>query len=85
MSTMVVNATYDHGVFRPDLHQSLGLRNGQEVQMIVQPTDQIDAILDMAAEVYAGLDEDEIAAIERLVQRNDDFYRSTTDLRSGPS
>ena len=85
MSTMVVNATYDHGVFRPDLPQSLGLQNGQKVQVIVRPTDQIDTILDMAAEVYAGLDEDEIAAIEQLVQRNDDFYRSTTDLRSGPS
>ena len=36
-------------------------------QRIVQPTNQIDAILDLAAEVYAGLDEDEIAAIEQLV------------------
>ena len=74
MSTTVVNATYDHGVFRPDLYQALSLRNGQKVQMIVQPTDQIDAILDLAAEVYAGLDEDEIAAIAQLVQRNDDFF-----------
>ena len=67
MSATVVNATYDHGVFRPDLPQTLGLRNGQKVQMIVRPTDQIDAIMDLAAEVYAGLDEDEIAAIEQLV------------------
>jgi len=85
MSTMVVNATYDHGVFRPDLPQTLGLRNGQKVQMIVQPADQIDAMLDLAAEVYAGLDEDEIAAIEHLILRNEDFYRSTTDMRPGPS
>jgi predicted DNA-binding antitoxin AbrB/MazE fold protein len=84
MSTMIVNATYDHGVFRPDLPQTLGLRNRQKVQMIVQPADQIDAMLDLAAEVYAGLDEDEITAIEHLILRNEDFYRSTTDMRPGP-
>ena len=85
MSTMAVNDTYDHGVFRPDLPQALGLQNGQKVQVIVRPTERIDAILDLAAEVYAGLGEDEIAALEQLIQRNEDFYRSTTDLRSGPS
>ena len=44
------------------------------LQLIIQPTEQVDAILDLAAEVYAGLSEEEIAAIEQLMQRNDDFF-----------
>ena len=46
----------------------------RHLQLIVQPTEQVDAILDLAAEVYAGLSEEEIAAIEQLMQRNDDFF-----------
>ena len=46
----------------------------RRLQLIIQPTEQVDAILDLAAEVYVGLSEEEIAAIEQLMQRNDDFF-----------
>lgn len=74
MGTRVVNATYDHGVFRLESAQTLGFQNGQKVQLTVQPIEQVDAILELAAEVYAGLNEEEIAAIEELTKRNDDFF-----------
>ncbi len=62
----VVEAIYENGVFRP--LKTPELSEGQAVQLIVQAKHPLDPrqMLQLAAEVYQGLSEQEIDEIESI-------------------
>ncbi|MGB3309265.1 MAG: antitoxin family protein [Nodosilinea sp.] len=70
----VVEAVYENGVLRPLV--SLKLLEGQEVQLIIRSTDELepDEMLRLAAEVYAGLSKEEIDDIERVAFDRQNFF-----------
>lgn len=76
--TQTVEAVYEHGVFRPTTAQELELSEGQPVRIVVEPLEPPDAILALAAEVYAGLSEAEIAEVEKAIARRRDFFGEET-------
>ena len=63
--TKTVDTIYEHGDFRPTSSEPLDLAEGQSVRIVVQPLEQADAILTLAAEVYDGLTDAEIAEVEQ--------------------
>jgi predicted DNA-binding antitoxin AbrB/MazE fold protein len=69
MSNQKVLATYANGVFRPVDPDSLGLSEGQNVVLNVEPIDRATYILSLAGQVYEGLSEEEIEAIEQAIRR----------------
>jgi predicted DNA-binding antitoxin AbrB/MazE fold protein len=77
--TQTVDAVYEHGVFRPTSSEPLGLAEGQNVRIVVQPLEQADAILALAAEVYAGLTAAEIAEVEQHSARRANFFAQRPD------
>lgn len=62
----VVEAIYEHGVFRP--LETLELSEGQTVQLVIHSRKEFspDEMLDLAAEVYAGFSADDIDEVEQI-------------------
>ncbi len=74
--TQMVDAVYEHGVFRPlrDPH----LAEGQSVQLIVTgPALDPDKMLALARSVYDGLSQSEIDEIERVALDRENFFDMT--------
>ena len=71
-----VEAVYEDGIFRPVPGQDLGLTEGQTVRIVVEPLERADEILALAAEVYAGLSDEEIEKIEEAIIDRRDLARS---------
>jgi predicted DNA-binding antitoxin AbrB/MazE fold protein len=71
--TETVEAVYEHGVFRLTKPADLKLTEGQKVRLVVAPLDKPD-ILALAEQVYEGLSDDEIEAIEEHYRRRADFF-----------
>jgi len=69
MPSQKILATYSDGIFRPVDPESLELSEGQNVMLEVEPIDRATYVLALAKQVYAGLSEEEIAAIEELIRR----------------
>lgn len=78
MTTETVEAVYEHGGFRLVAPVDLKLAEGQKVRLVVEPIEQSDDILSLAARVYEGLTEDEIDSIEKHTRRREDFFRERT-------
>lgn len=70
----VVEAIYENGVFRP--LKAPELSEGQEVQLIIQSKDQIepDQMLQLAAEVYQGLSDQQIQDVEQIALDRQPFF-----------
>lgn len=62
----VVEAVYEHGVFRP--LETLELSEGQTVQLVIHSRKEVspDEMLDLAAEVYVGFSADDIDEVEQI-------------------
>ena len=60
-----INAVYEHGVFRPTDPKQVDLDEGQRVRFIVEPEAPAEAILELAAGVYAELSAQEIAKLRK--------------------
>lgn len=78
MTTDTIEAVYEHGGFRPIAPLDIDLAEGQKVRILVERLGQADDVLALAAQVYKGLEEDEIDAIERHVQRRKAFFGERT-------
>lgn len=74
MTTEMLEAIFEHGTFRLVQPPSIPLREGQRVRLIVETEDSPDAILALAAGVYAGLSPQDIAEIERIALQRQDFF-----------
>lgn len=74
--TCVLKAVYENGIFRPLTPVSDDLADGQQVDLVVDAADQDSEhnVLRLAANVYAGLSEDDIADIERIALDRSRFF-----------
>ena len=74
--TKNVDAIYENGTFRPIGDAEIMLPNGTRVRLSVEPLDssQNDNVLDLAASVYAGLSEKEIADVEQIATDRTQFF-----------
>ena len=73
-----LDAVYEKGVFRP--LQSPELSEGQRVRLEVEtpPGETVEDILELAANVYEGLSDEQIDEIERVVLDRKDFFGDQT-------
>ncbi len=74
--TKNVDAIYEDGAFRPIESDVLSLKDGARVRLTVeQVTDDSEAnVLDLAARVYAGLSDEDVAEIEKVATERSDFF-----------
>lgn len=76
--TQILEAVYENGAFRPVGPAPLAIPNGQRVRITVDDQPEPDA-LRLAAQVYEGLSDTEIAEVEGIaLDRNRFFGTSDT-------
>lgn len=78
MTSQTVEAVFEHGVFRPLADADFDFAEGQKVRLVVESLETADDALSLAAQVYDGLTEDQIQAIEQHLRRREDFFGETT-------
>ena len=73
-----VNAVYENGVFKP--LKSPSLPDGQLVRLEIDTTPEpsSDDLLELAAKVYEGLSDQQIAEIEKIALDRRDFFGDRT-------
>ncbi len=74
--TKTLDAVYENGTFRPTSGAEITLRDGARVRLTVEPISQNleENVLDLAAKVYAGLSDEEVADIERIATDRTNFF-----------
>ena len=74
--TKNVDAIYEDGAFRPLESDSIALEDGALVRLTVEPvpSDAGSNVLDLAANVYADLSDEEVAEIERIATDRSNFF-----------
>jgi predicted DNA-binding antitoxin AbrB/MazE fold protein len=77
MASEILEAVFEHGAFRLLQTPSLPLRDGQQVRIMVETPESPEAILALAASVYEGLSADDIAEVERIALKREDFFGRT--------
>ncbi len=71
--TQIVDAVYENGLFRPLTPPASVLAEGQTVRLVVE-TDTTGDILALAAQVYAGLSEEQVDEVERIALDRSAFF-----------
>jgi predicted DNA-binding antitoxin AbrB/MazE fold protein len=66
MTRKTLDAVYENGVFRLLSPQQVALPEGQHVRLLVESIEPTHDVLVLAARVYAGLSEEEIAEVEQI-------------------
>ena len=74
MTTETLDAIFEHGIFRLVRPPSIPLREGQRVRLVVETDESPDAILALAANVYAGLSPQDIMEVEQIALQRRDFF-----------
>ena len=74
MTVQTIEAVFERGFFRILSPRPLGLDEGQHVQLFLEPLVESKDVLDLFAQVYDGLSEKEIEAIEAQIKRREDFF-----------
>lgn len=71
-----LDAIYKNGSFFPVGDSSISLSDGARVRLTVASIEQSSAnnVLELAARVYAGLSESDIAEIERIATDRSSFF-----------
>lgn len=74
--TKYLNAVYENGTFRPTGDAEITLPDGARVRLTVEPISQNveENVLDLAAKVYAGLSDEDVAGIERIAMDRTSFF-----------
>ncbi len=75
MEKQGVLAVFEGGSFRPLGPIVAPLAEGQRVRLVVESLEPID-VLDLAAGVYEGLTDSEVAEVEAIALDRGDFFRS---------
>ncbi|MEM1310454.1 MAG: antitoxin family protein [Cyanobacteria bacterium P01_C01_bin.70] len=75
----VVEAIYENGVLRP--LKTLELSEGQEVQLTIRDKAAIEPneMLQLAAEVYEGLSEEDIQEVEAIACDRSHFFEPSIE------
>jgi predicted DNA-binding antitoxin AbrB/MazE fold protein len=77
--TQTLDAIFEDGSFKPLNNGSLPFAEGQRVKLIVEtPAETQDDLIEMAAQVYDGLTEEELNDIERLALDRRSFFDRPT-------
>ena len=78
--TQTLDAVFKDGSFKPLNNGSLPFAEGQRVKLTVEtPAETQDDLIELAAQVYDGLTEEEVNEVERLaLDRNSFFDRPTS-------
>lgn len=73
-----VDAVYENGVFKP--LKSPSLSDGQLVRLEIEPAlkTSSDDLLELAAKVYEGLSDQQIAEVEKIALDRRDFFGDRT-------
>ena len=71
--TQVLDAIFEKGAFRPLKSPSPVIMEGQKVRLVVE-ADAPNDMLALAAQVYAGLTEQEIDEVERIALDRSAFF-----------
>ncbi|MFN8485801.1 MAG: antitoxin AF2212-like protein [Anaerolineae bacterium] len=74
MTTQTLDAIFEHGTFRLVEPPNIPLREGQRVRLVVETEESPDAILAVAASVYAGLTPQDITEVEQIALERRDFF-----------
>jgi len=74
MTTETIDAIFEHGTFRLVRPPTIPLRDGQRVRLVVETEESPDAILALAANVYAGLSPQDITEVEQIALQRRDFF-----------
>jgi predicted DNA-binding antitoxin AbrB/MazE fold protein len=74
MNTEPLDAIFEHGAFRPVQPPTIPLQEGQRVRLVVETEASPDAVLAVAASVYAGLSPAEITEVEQIAIQRKDFF-----------
>ncbi len=73
-----LRAVFENGTFRPLEPLAVPLTEGQRVQITVETEATPDDVLALAEQVYAGLSDEEIEAIERIALDRRVFFGNGT-------
>lgn len=70
----ILDAVYENGVFRPLQHPEIP--EGKQVQLVVETGAELapDDMLELAAQVYQGLSEQDIDEIEKVALDRRHFF-----------
>ena len=76
--TKDVDAIYENGAFRPVDDAEIPLADGTRVRLSVEAVEPaaVDNVLDLAAQVYAGLSHKVVAEIEQIAMDRSHFFSS---------
>lgn len=76
MTSETLEAIFEHGAFRLLRPPNIPLHDGQQVRLVVETGESPEAILALAADVYAGLSTQEITEAKQLALQRRDFPAS---------
>ncbi|PDW03011.1 hypothetical protein [Candidatus Viridilinea mediisalina] len=74
MTTERLDAIFEHGTFRLVQHPQIPLREGQRVRLVIETEESPEAILALAANVYAGFSPDDLTEVEQIALQRHDFF-----------
>jgi len=74
MIEQTIDAIFENGVFRPLLPINEAIAEGQQVQIVIKAPESPAEILELARDVYAGLSEEEITAVEQIALNRQHFF-----------
>ncbi len=71
-----VDAIYSNGTFQPVHKADIALPDGARVRLTVEPVSQDEGtnVLDLAAKVYTGLSDEDVADVERTATDRTNFF-----------
>ena len=71
-----LDAIFENGTFRPLSNAPLPLSPGQRVRLIVEtPVEAGADVIELAAQVYEGLSDDQVDEIEQIILDRRDFFQ----------
>ena len=77
--TQTLDAVFKDGSFKPLNNGSLPFAEGQRVKLTVEtPVETQDDLIELAAQVYDGLTEEEVNEVERLALDSGKFFDRPT-------
>ena len=74
MATETIEAVYERGSFRPIAPVDMNFAEGQKVRLVVEQIENPDDILALAAQMYDGLNDEQIDSIEQHLRRRENFF-----------
>jgi len=69
-----IDAVFENGSFRLVDSHSLHFSEGQRIKLIVETAPEQEDLIELAAQVYKGLSDDELNEIERIALDRSDFF-----------